>query len=198
MIGKIVEKEWVMFGNVNNVSGRASCQDDYETFHIMRESQLEAWSDEMLESYLDDLKQAEANGVNLLAEKYGYMMEYTSPIEFKQIRARLSPVTEAKKALIKEIVPVHVRWLEELAREFPKLTGNGRPIRAQQDSWRGVSFETYLTGELCTYSERTLRAYQKHLKEVEQNGGNMNRTVLEHTVKKYGYDSLMRAEQKAR
>ncbi len=84
VIEKIISIEWTMFDAVENISGRASCQDDYDTFRIMRKSQLEAWNAETLESYLNDLKTAQENGRNLLSEKYAFMMEYTSPDEFEQ------------------------------------------------------------------------------------------------------------------
>ena len=52
-IFKIISIEWDMFQDVNNIGGRASCQDDYETFEIMRRSQYENWTEEMLDIYLN-------------------------------------------------------------------------------------------------------------------------------------------------
>ena len=40
---QIIEKEWLMFQKVQDVNGRASCQDDWTTFLIMRISQFEGW-----------------------------------------------------------------------------------------------------------------------------------------------------------
>ena len=48
MIEEIIKTEWDMFQHVNNIGGRASCQDDWETFHIMRTSQYENWTDDLL------------------------------------------------------------------------------------------------------------------------------------------------------
>jgi hypothetical protein len=55
LINKIVAKEWEMFQNVTNQGGRASCQENPDTFEIMRSSQWETWPVEALESYLDDM-----------------------------------------------------------------------------------------------------------------------------------------------
>lgn len=57
---QIVEKEWLMFQQVQGVNGRAACQDDWTTFLIMRLSQFEGWDTDVLESYFEDIVQAEA------------------------------------------------------------------------------------------------------------------------------------------
>ena len=77
LVEQIILKEWKMFDAVNNVGGRASCQDDYRTFHIMRGSQFSAWNEKTLQSYHNDLEKAGEDGRNLVSEKYGFMMEYT-------------------------------------------------------------------------------------------------------------------------
>ena len=38
-VEKILQLEWNMFQKVENIGGRASCQEDFETFYIMRRSQ---------------------------------------------------------------------------------------------------------------------------------------------------------------
>ena len=153
----IVEMEWKLFDQVQNIGGRADCQDNRTTFFIMRSSQLMAWSTEMLDSYYDDLLTAHRSGRNLLTEKYAYMMERTSPEEFAGIRDALLPRSPQKDADIEEICKAHVIWQEELAAQYPRLTGNGRPIRRSADSKVCTSFETYLWGELATYSEKTIQ-----------------------------------------
>ena len=55
---QIVEKEWLMFQQVQGVNGRAACQDDWTTFLIMRLSQFEGWDTNVLESYFEDIVQA--------------------------------------------------------------------------------------------------------------------------------------------
>jgi len=83
IIEKIVELEWKQFDKVKNEGGRASCQDDYKTFSIMRKSQYLTWPDELLESFYNDLLVAENKGWNLIMEKYARMMESTMPEKYE-------------------------------------------------------------------------------------------------------------------
>ena len=89
LINQIVALEWQQFQNVNNEGGRAECQDNRETFEIMRKSQFLAWDQDVLESYLQDLTEAEKKHWNLLTEKYARMMESTVPEQFAEIKDRL-------------------------------------------------------------------------------------------------------------
>ena len=52
-IEEIIKIEWQMFQNVDNLGGRADCQDDFETFYIMRRSQYDNWTAEMVDAYSD-------------------------------------------------------------------------------------------------------------------------------------------------
>ena len=61
----IVAAEWFMFDKVNNIGGRADCQDDFATFNIMRRSFLEAFGTDTLALYAADLKQALEEGRTL-------------------------------------------------------------------------------------------------------------------------------------
>ena len=51
VVDQIVKMEWEAFDHVKNEGGRASCQDDWDTFSIMRKSQYFTWTDEMLTEY---------------------------------------------------------------------------------------------------------------------------------------------------
>ena len=197
VVKDIVEIEWKMFENVKNIGGRASCQDDWKTFFIMRSSQLEAWNEAMLASYLNDLKSAEGCGRNLLSEKYAYMMEHTSPQEFESVRDMIPRLSSKKKEQINRIAAIQLKWHEELAKEFPKLASRGRPIYSSEDNIT-VSVETYLKGELSVYSDNTLNKYEKYICLLLDQGNNLNRTVLANEVLYYGYKSLKQAEDMLR
>lgn len=190
----IVDMEWEFFDAVQNIGGRAVCQDDPRTFRIMRESQLHAWNKETLKSYLTDLLRAKNEGRNPLAEKYGYMMAYTSPAEYASLKGGLPPVPARKRKLIDELVSIQVTWQKTLADTYPKLTGQGRPLRSAEDTPDDTSFETYLRGELATYSEQTLRQFLSYCKALKKQNRNLCRNILEYTVRQYGYVSLEQAE----
>ena len=55
IIEKIVALEWKQFDRVKNEGGRADCQNDFQTFSIMRKSQYLAWTEELLHSFYQDL-----------------------------------------------------------------------------------------------------------------------------------------------
>ena len=56
LIDELVSLEWEAFDKVENEGGRADCQNDFNTFSIMRTSQYYTWSEEMLKSYIHDGK----------------------------------------------------------------------------------------------------------------------------------------------
>ena len=104
---QIVEKEWLMFQQVQGVNGRAACQDDWTTFLIMRLSQFEGWDTDVLESYFEDIVQAEAQERNLIMEKYAYMMEETDPVYFLSIKELLPEISEEKQLMAEKITSIY-------------------------------------------------------------------------------------------
>ena len=107
---QIVEKEWLMFQQVQGVNGRAACQDDWTTFLIMRLSQFEGWDTDVLESYFEDIVQAEAQERNLIMEKYAYMMEETDPVYFLSIKELLPEISEEKQLMAEKITSIYMEW----------------------------------------------------------------------------------------
>ncbi len=121
LIKQILTLEWEMFQATQNAGGRAECQDDWKTFEIMRSSQAKVWSDDALESYLSDLELAGSEDENLVAYKYGYMMELTYPDEFEKIKDRLPAISPFKQSLVEEICSYHGKWTLEAHERYPKL-----------------------------------------------------------------------------
>ncbi|MCB7513029.1 DUF4125 family protein [bacterium 210917-SL.2.15] len=194
----ILNREWNLFQQVQNVGGRASCQEDERTFRIMRAAQFEAWNEAMLASYQKDLIRAEEAGRNPLSEKYGYMMRSTHPEEYEQIRELLPPVSQEKGRLVEEILAIEMPQTAKFRAMYPNLGRRGRPLTAEEDHGAVTSVETYTRGELTTYSEQTLELYLNHLQKLEQNKVLFPMIVMKATVRANGYFSLDEAEKACR
>ena len=196
IIEQIVEMEWEMFQNVRNTGGRAACQDDFETFDVMRKSQFLIWDLPLLESYWQDLQEGKAQGRNLVMEKYAYMMESTAPKEYEAIATGLPKISEEKQAMVEQIVAFQVGWREEFAEKYPHLSGQARIIHTSEDTLYDISFETYLRGELKTYSMQTLVLYGRRIVAFVQEQKNMTEEIMHYTTAFYGYKTLEDAEIK--
>lgn len=193
---KIVKLEWDMFQKVRNTGGRASCQDDFETFDIMRKSQFSVWDEELLNSYYKDLQEGNQQGRNLVMEKYAYMMKSTAKEEYEAIKDNLPEVSEEKSRIIEGIIPIQVEWREEFAERYPHLSGQARLIHTAEDEMNNISFETYLRGELKTYSIETLVRYASMVVDFAKRGTNMVEEIMRRTTEYYGYATMEEAEQK--
>lgn len=196
IVHDIIELEWEMFSRVNSYGGRARCQEDRETFNIMRSSQASAWPEELLQSYYNDLVQAKKQNRNLMTEKYARMMEFTFPEEYKMFADSLPVIDSKILEQIERITTIHLQWKHELFIKYPKLSGRGRVLYTKEDSRMATSFETYLRGELRTYSPNTVRLYYNMSLGYKNKGENLEETYLLNVVKKYGYDSLDEAEKR--
>ncbi|MDD6202733.1 MAG: DUF4125 family protein, partial [Lachnospiraceae bacterium] len=190
LIDALVKEEWEAFDKVENEGGRASCQDDWNTFSIMRKSQYLEWSEEMLQSYLNDFAVAKQKGWNLITEKYGRMMESTTPDHYEKIKDKLPYLSPGKKQIIEEIVKIQVGFMEELAGKYPMVASTARSIHTYEDNPYNTSYETYLRGELSTYSDETLQLYGRFIVSLASNGENLAMRIMENTAKLYGYASL--------
>lgn len=196
LIFNIAQTEWELFQNVQNTGGRASCQNDPDTFFKMRMSQWMIYSKETLESYMEDLKSSMAQGRNLIFEKYGFMMETTYPEEFEEIKGHLPEVSSDSQKMIDEMAEIHVKWDKEVYEKYPNIRENGRVFRSSEDSvYNGSSSESYLKGEYKTYSEKTVKLIYEQVKQAEAAGENLLERIIENEVKFYGYKSLEDAEK---
>lgn len=190
LVDTIVKMEWNAFDKVKNEGGRAGCQDDWGTFSIMRKSQFLTWPKELIASYIADFYEANEKGWNLITEKYGRMMSSTAPDEYEKIKDNFPDVSAKKAVIVEEIVKIQVGWMEEFGKQYPKACFNMRSIHTWEDSAYNTSYETYLRGELLTYSDETLRMYGDFIVSLMQSGKNLARLTVENTAKLYGYKSL--------
>ena len=195
LVDAIVRLEWNAFDKVENEGGRADCQNDWNTFSVMRKSQYLAWPKELLESFYVDFVEANDRNWNLITEKYGRMMESTTPEEYAKIADRFPVCSEQKRAIVDQIAEIQVEWMEAFAKEYPYMAGNARTIRKETDNPWNTSYETYLKGELLTYSDRTLSLYGRWIVSLKQADENLAKQIMTNTALLYGYASLDAAEE---
>ena len=190
----LIDTEWELFHSVTNEGGKADCQNDPETFYIMRRAQFTCWSEELVESWHNDLICAQNCGRNLLSEKYAWMMRQTAPFEFGRISHLLRFPSIASEQMIEEIVETEVKWMEEYEKQYPFMASGNRPVHSADDTEYSTSFETYLRGELYTYSEKTLKLYLEMIKKLSAENKSLAVIVMDAMVKAYGYKNIDDAE----
>lgn len=194
LVERIVGLEFEAFDKVKNVGGRAECQNDWTTFSIMRKSQYLTWNRTMLLQYFYDFWREYHSGHNLIEEKYGRMMESTAPEEYERIKGNFPEISSEKKQIVKQITGIQVSWMEEFSEKFPYLADNARSIHAYDDNLYNTSYETYLRGEISTYSDKMLELYGRYIVERAKENRNVVFEIMENSVRLYGYKDLEAAE----
>lgn len=186
----IAKAEFEAFDKVQNEGGRASCQNNWTTFKVMRMSQYMTWTEDMLLQYLYEFKTNYEHGRNMVEEKYARMMESTAPEDYATFADQLPTLSKEKKAIMEQVIGLQVKWMEEFALAYPNLVEDARRIHTSEDLPDDTSYETYLRGELGTYSDRMLEMYGRYIVAHAQENKNVAREIMENTVHFYGYQSL--------
>ena len=195
IIESIIQMEWEFFDKVENEGGRASCQDNWETFSKMRRSQYMAWPEPLIESWKSDLVRANEEGRNPLTEKYGYMMCISDPEGNAETALRLPPVSPKKIDTARRIVDRLIPQNETFRAKYPRVSGRGRPLRTSEEPAAGwTSIETYELGELWTYSQKTLELFEVNLDTFKKEGRSYPETVVEYGLRLRGFKGLEEAE----
>ena len=185
IIKEILEKEWKYFSNLNNIGGRADCQDNREDFIIMRKSQWETFNEETLLSYLEDLNSKN----NPLFQKYAQMMKYNSPEEYEKIKDILEKPSEEKTDLVNKIMFIYMEWEKEFFERYPIFSSMGRPLYSSEDDNIETSIETYLRGELLSYSEKTLSLYLDYIIDNKEKNINLAIKNMDNLAKMQGFNN---------
>lgn len=196
LIENIVKTEFEAFDKVKNKGGRAECQDDFNTFNIMRKSQYMLWTKDMLVQYLYEFKLSLRLGRNMIEEKYGRMMKSTAPEEYAEIKDRFPDISVEKERIIDAIVEIQTNMMADFALKYPKLANNARSVSSDDDNMFNTSSQTYLKGEISTYSDKMLELYGRFVVKIQSEEKNIAEETIKNTVKLYGYESLDEAEER--
>lgn len=195
IIESIVRHEWDQFQRTNNEGGRAACQGNWPVFNQMRTSQFLTWPRPLRDSYLNDLVEADQTGRNLVTEKYGRMMASTAPDEYQDHIEPYIPRLSAERLTLQErIIAIQVAWAAAFRARWPKLGAAMRVLTTAEDTPDATSFETYLRGELGTYSDTTLGLYEQMVDELSAAGRNLTEETIRATVQLGGFTDLAEAE----
>ena len=191
IIEEILEKEWKYFSNLNNIGGRADCQDNREDFIIMRKSQWETFNEETLLSYLEDLNSKN----NPLFQKYAQMMKYNSPEEYEKIKDILEKASDEKTDLVNKIMFIYMEWEKEFFERYPIFSSMGRPLYSSEDDNIETSIETYLRGELLSYSEKTLSLYLDYVIDNKEKNINLAIKNMDNLARMQGFNDSNDVEE---
>jgi hypothetical protein len=170
LLDNIIKFELDMFEQVRT-SEPSLCKDRPETFRVMRGMSHSVLSNRTLQSYLRDLQKAKAEGRNLLTEKYARMDNRIPPLKSNR--------------LIDDIVKLESRWMRQLSQKYPRSFRSG-----------SGSFELYLSSELETYSDETLKLYFGDVSRAEKEGRNLAEERYTKLSQQIGYSSINDMERK--
>ena len=192
---EVIRREWDQFQRTENEGGRASCQGNWPMFHQMRASQFMTWPEDLLRSYLDDLDEANRVDRNLVTEKYARMMASTAPDEYRErIEPFIPRLSDERVARQERVIAVQVAWARDFRGRYPKLGAAMRVLTTAEDTPEDTSFETYLRGELGTYSDRTMALYEAMVENLQAAGRNLTEQTVANTVRLGGFADLEEAE----
>lgn len=195
LVEEVIRREWDQFQRTENEGGRASCQGNWPMFHQMRASQFMTWPEDLLRSYLDDLDEANRVGRNLVTEKYARMMASTAPDEYRErIEPFIPRLSDERVARQERVIAVQVAWARDFRGRYPKLGAAMRVLTTAEDTPEDTSFETYLRGELGTYSDRTMALYEAMVEDLQATGRNLTEQTVANTVRLGGFADLEEAE----
>ncbi len=196
LIKNIVKIEWGMFQSISSNGGKASYQNYYRNFRILRYSQVASWSELTLESYLNDLKKAGKSSRNLQTEKYARMMQFTYLSEYSRIKYLFPQIDNEVYELVEKIVAILLEWDEDLNKRSPNIMRIGRPVCRLEDTLALTPFETSLRAELFTYSQKTLKFYLADILQYKSANVNGSEIMFAYIIKFYAYDSLEEVNEK--
>lgn len=195
IIDKILEIELDFFKRTNNTDGVAECQLDFEEFLIMRSSQWESFDVKTNESYLKDLEIAKNDNRNIVQEKYLYMMKNSANDEYEKIKYILLDKPKGHEVLVRQISKIYMDMAKDFYEKYPNFSKHLRPLYKENDTKERCSVETYLMGELMSYSLITLVHLFDYIKILKENNENIIYIINTKVAEKKGMESIENVEK---
>ena len=93
-----------------------------------------------------------------------------------------------------QVIARQVAWAREFAGRWPALGEAMRVLTTAEDTPEQTSFETYLRGELGTYSDTTFDEYERLVANIIEQDGNLTEQTVRNTVRLEGYAGLDEAQ----
>ena len=178
VIKEILKLELEMFKQVRVAEPRP-CQEDTDSFVLVRGAAFTNWSEQTLACYLQDLQKARQEGRNLMTEKYARM-------------DNLIPCLN-DNLLIDDIMTIEIEWEKEVRAKYPHVFGMSFQEGAGKED--GLArFQNYLRSELETYSDDTLLNYYTNLLAAVDKGENLAEKTYAAIFRRRGFASLAEVE----
>ena len=115
-------------------------------------------------------------------------MKYNSPEEYEKIKDILEKPTKIKINLVNEIMSIYMEWEKEFFEKYPIFSSMGRPLYSSEDNDIETSIETYLRGELLSYSEKTLKLYLDYIIVNKEKNMNLAIKNMDNLAKMQGFN----------
>lgn len=167
LINKIVKDEENFFVRTKNIGGKADCQNELGNFIFARKAYWNIYNIDILKQYMCDVDNYKKEEKNPVALKYAYMMKQTDTNSYTKIERLIPPIDENKKRLIESILMIYMKWETEVDVRKP------RKLFSYEDTLNKTSIETYMRGELSTYSLETLYLIVDYFLWNLKNGNNL-------------------------
>jgi hypothetical protein len=179
IIDKILAIELGMILNLPS-TWKSFYQEHPEKFKLSRRAHFIPWSQETLASYLHDLETALCNGVNLIS-----------------LRLDNAHQPQNRNTIVDVIVAHQCLWQREVIRRYPAMMNGKRIMATAGESPFINSYESYLKGELETYSDKTIELLHRDILDKHAQGINMAEETYTYLIQELGFESLAEAEELA-
>ena len=115
-------------------------------------------------------------------------MKYNSPEEYEKVKVILESPSKNKITLVEKIMSIYMEWEEEFFKKYPIFSSMGRPLYSTEDDNIETSIETYLRGELLSYSEKTLKLYLDYIIDNKEKNINLAIKNMDNLAKIQGFN----------